>query len=248
MSDIREVGVFDEGYQGWGLEDDDFAMQFRTRGKRMLFSREAWAFHVPHPVDMPGNLMSWRRNSRIMFKKHPSREFEYFLLYGREVGAAMRGVERQLRRAGMVDRAAMVADAEARLGPPRGRRLCYLARDVSDAVRLGATDALLPYQPVSAGPWSEAGVRCWSLLGTYTPFEANEIDETVLLVDAMLLIERPVLAGMLCEVARVSRQVTFVLGPASRSAIYEPAVAIVRELAGLMNLRGSSWITGGATH
>lgn len=248
MSDIREVDGFDEAYQGWGLEDDDFAMQFRTRGKRMLFSREAWAFHVPHPVEMGSNLMSWRRNSRIMFKKHPSREFEYFLLHGREVTAGTRHLERQLRRACQIDLAAAAADAAARLVPPRGRRLCYLARDVRDAVCLGATDALLPYQPLSAGPWSEAGVRCWSLLGVYTPFEAGEIDETVLLVDALLLIERTVLVGVLCEVARVSRHVTFVLGPASRTTIYEPAVGTVREIAGLMNLRDSSWITAGSTH
>jgi hypothetical protein len=37
-------------------------------------------------------------------------------------------------------------------------------------------------------------------------------------------------------------------GPASRSTSFEPAVAIVRELAGLMNLRGSSWIPAGSTH
>jgi hypothetical protein len=68
----------------------------------------------------------------------------------------------------------------------------------------------------------------------------------VLLVDALLMIERPLLVGMLCEVARVSRRVTFVLGPASRTTTFEPAVATVRELAGLMNLRGSSWIAAGA--
>jgi hypothetical protein len=159
------------------------------------------------------------------------------------VASGTRGLERQLRRIGGIDLEAAVADAEGRLAPPRGRRLCYLARDVSDAGRLGATDTLVPYRPMSAGPWSAAGIRCWSLLGIYTPFEANEIDETVLLVDALLMIERPVLVGMLCEVARVSRDVTFVLGPASRTTTYEPAVATVREIAGLVNLRGSSWIT-----
>ncbi len=243
ISDVREVGGFDEGYEGWGIEDDDFALRFRHRGKRLLFSREAWAFHVPHPANLGANLMSWRRNARIMFKKHPSRELEYFLLHNREVAAGTRGLERQLRRLGVIDLEAAVAEAAARLAPPRGRRLCYLARDVSDARRLGATDALVPYGPLSAGPWPEAGIRCWSLLGAITPFEAGELDETVLLVDALLLIERPLLVMMLCEVARVSRHVTFVLGPASRTTTFEPAVATVRELAGLMNLRGSSWIT-----
>ena len=242
MSDVREVGGFDEAYQGWGLEDDDFALRFRQRGKRLLFSREAWAFHVPHPVDLSGNLMSWRRNARLLFKKHPSREFECFLLHGREVPAGSRGIERQLRRVLAIDLEAAVAEAAERLAPPRGRRLCYLARDAGDAVRLGATDALVPYGPLSAGPWTESGVRCWSLLGSLTPFEPGELDETVLLVDALLLIERPLLIGMLCEVARISRHVTFVLGPASRAPTFEPALATVRELAGLLNLRASSWL------
>lgn len=242
ISDVREVGGFDEAYQSWGLEDDDFALRFRERGKRLLFSREAWAFHVPHPVDLGGNLMSWRRNARLLFKKHPSRELECFLLYNREVTAGSRGLERQLRRVLAIDLEAAVAEAAARLPPPRGRRLCYLAREAGDAARLGATDAFVPYRPLSAGPWTEAGVRCWSLLGSLTPFEAGELDETVLLVDALLLIERPLLTGLLCEVARISRQVTFVLGPASRAPTFEPALATVRELAGLLNLRASSWL------
>lgn len=215
--DIDACGGFDEGYRGWGVEDDDFGLAFYRAGRRLLYSREAWAFHVPHPADTAGNLLSWRRNARRMFLKHPCRDFEYYLadaLHGREMAAAKVRTERAIHRLLLSPIGGAVDVARRALGPPRGRRLLCFARSAEHAQALGATDALLPHAPADARPWDEGGVQCTSLLGSALPHADGEIDEAVVLLDGLVLLDEPLLARVAVELARVAKRLSLVSGPA----------------------------------
>ncbi|AEB46887.1 MULTISPECIES: glycosyltransferase [Micromonospora] len=46
---IREVGMFDQGFRGWGGEDCDLGYRLHRAGAYVALSRAAAAVHMPHP-------------------------------------------------------------------------------------------------------------------------------------------------------------------------------------------------------
>jgi glycosyltransferase involved in cell wall biosynthesis len=204
-SDVDECGAFDERYVGWGCEDDDFAQQLRVKNRGLFFSRDAWAFHVPHAVDELACLLSWRNNFEIFFQKFPTREAEYYAFYGNEIEAGIRRLE------GIVKRLASLLPFEARRGmrvPPRmgATRLAHFTSNIEMAKQLSLTHALDPTLPLTATPRSANGVSYSPCLGIRTPFGAGEIDEVLLFVDELMYLDRALATLLLSEAARISQR------------------------------------------
>jgi GT2 family glycosyltransferase len=45
---VREVGMFDEAFNGWGGEDIDLAYRLHRAGAYFMLNRDALSLHVPH--------------------------------------------------------------------------------------------------------------------------------------------------------------------------------------------------------
>jgi glycosyltransferase involved in cell wall biosynthesis len=45
---VREVGMFDEAFQGWGGEDADLGYRLHRAGAYFMLNRDAAALHIPH--------------------------------------------------------------------------------------------------------------------------------------------------------------------------------------------------------
>lgn len=222
-SDIDECGPFDESYSGWGIEDDDFAQQFRVKGKRLFYSRGAWGLHLPHPVDFYSNLISWRDNFDRFFAKWGTRELEYYSVFGHELGTAARTPE---WIAAEISKASLLADASAAPLPERrGRRLAHFVVDSERARALDLTDALDPYVDLRSREVDRGGVRHWPFLGLRTAFRDREIDETVVHTDQLMLLDRHLMVLLMEEAARVSRHLLVRRGP----RYHEPAHASARQ-------------------
>ncbi|HXO86758.1 MAG TPA: glycosyltransferase, partial [Gemmatimonadales bacterium] len=193
-SDIEACGRFDECYDGWGLEDDDFAQQFRVAGRGMAFSPGAWGFHMPGAGHDWNHLGFWRRNFETFFRKFTTREIEQYALYGGALlPLGMAHMESLLHRLRAIDTQGTAARVAGLLGPPRGRRLCHFVRDDTTAQALRLTDALQPFGPWTDTQREQSGTRWWPLVGIKTPFAGEEIDEVVVLVDVMMWLDHSLL-------------------------------------------------------
>ncbi len=68
-----EVGLFDEGFRGWGFEDHEFQYRLHVAGAISQISREAENHHQLHPR---GAILTkdWNRNGDYIIRKHPNLE------------------------------------------------------------------------------------------------------------------------------------------------------------------------------
>jgi glycosyltransferase involved in cell wall biosynthesis len=64
-SDYEAVNGFDEGFVGWGCEDDDLGKRLRRAGVRIeTIVRHTRVFHMWHPLD-PTHPQDWRSGSNV---------------------------------------------------------------------------------------------------------------------------------------------------------------------------------------
>lgn len=240
-SDIDACGGFDEAYVGWGVEDDDFAQQFRSQGKQMVFSREAWAFHIPHRASTLENLGAWRRNFEHFSRKFHTREIEYYALHMTNVVGGSQRMEGMLGLIKLAGVANVARDAAALVPERPPRRLCHFLGDRELAEQLGVTDALDPFGALTAGPRREGPVQFWPFFGLKTPFQDRELEESLVLVDLLAVLDPHTISLALLELARVSRRVVFCCGSFATNPAFIAAVNKVREVAELVRFAAVEW-------
>jgi glycosyltransferase involved in cell wall biosynthesis len=245
--DIEACGGFDEGYQGWGVEDDDFASRFYTAGKSLLFARAPWAFHIPHPVELWPSIMSWRKNLARLYRKLPTREMEFYTMYVREIDSGARRLGKLLAMLADMDPDGS-ADAVRHVVPPRGgrTRLAHFVASPASAVALDATDALSPFGPLTAQPERKDGIQFWPFVGLCTPFEDRSVDEGLVLVDVAMLLDRTPLTLLLAEAARTCRKLILCYGPRTADPDFRVAVETLENIVG--NLRADVESVSAAPH
>jgi len=229
--DIDACGRFDEWYDSWGVEDDDFAQQFLVKDRGLLFSRDAWAFHVPHAFDMWASIVSWRKNFDYFFSKYANRELEYFGVYTTQVASANRQLMGTVFLLGMLDVTSTVRALGERLPAPTGRRFAHFMMNPANAAALALSDAFDPTTPAREKSREQNGVRVWPFFGLKTPFANGTFAEAVIVVDVAMLLERHHLTVLLAETARTAGKVFLGYGPATRDPKNAAAVAVFDEVA-----------------
>jgi GT2 family glycosyltransferase len=71
--DFEAVNGFDEGFVGWGCEDDDLGKRLRRAGVRIeTIVRHTRVYHLWHPLD-PTHPREWRSGANVMRLLAPSR-------------------------------------------------------------------------------------------------------------------------------------------------------------------------------
>lgn len=73
-----EVGGYDAGFLGWGMEDVEFSYRLHLKGARFVVARDAAVMHLPHPPlsSSSEKQRSNEGNARLMHRKHRTRETE----------------------------------------------------------------------------------------------------------------------------------------------------------------------------
>ena len=69
--DFWAVGGFGEEFNGWGLEDMEFAFRAHRHGIPFQFSQQAWVVHAPHERDWPAQLKELAVNMARFLRRHP---------------------------------------------------------------------------------------------------------------------------------------------------------------------------------
>jgi glycosyltransferase involved in cell wall biosynthesis len=67
---IRAVGMFDENFRSWGVEDMDLAYRLHRDGARFVLNRNAAAIHLPHSKDASAIRTSEDGNYAYMARKY----------------------------------------------------------------------------------------------------------------------------------------------------------------------------------
>lgn len=69
-ADLHAVGIFDESFRTWGIEDVDLGYRLFRDGVRLTLCREAQSLHYPHPKSYADNMKSVFPNALYMAGKY----------------------------------------------------------------------------------------------------------------------------------------------------------------------------------
>jgi Glycosyl transferase family 2 len=105
--------TFDEGFRGWGLEDQEWGYRVQLSGTPIVFAAEIYGLHLPHVRDLSANQAGLRRNSWYFTAKWPTLDVELLRPFG------WKGVNEVYHEA-RAEVAAALGDAGASFGALRG--------------------------------------------------------------------------------------------------------------------------------
>lgn len=66
---VRRVGMFDQAFRSWGVEDQDLGYRLHRAGARFALARQALCLHEDHPRSSWRHYLSYLRNSAYFARK-----------------------------------------------------------------------------------------------------------------------------------------------------------------------------------
>jgi hypothetical protein len=92
--------TYDEGFQGWGPEDQEWALRVALTGTPIVLGEEVYGLHLPHLRSVQDNGRTAQRNNRYYLAKWPRLELELALSFGwQETARVLPDVRRELEAA-----------------------------------------------------------------------------------------------------------------------------------------------------
>jgi GT2 family glycosyltransferase len=80
---VREHGLtYDEGFRGWGPEDQEWALRVALTGTPIVLGQEVYGLHLPHLRSVADNGRTAQVNNRYYLAKWPRLELELALAFG----------------------------------------------------------------------------------------------------------------------------------------------------------------------
>ncbi|MER6018249.1 glycosyltransferase family 2 protein [Streptomyces anulatus] len=206
---IRRHGLLlDEGFRGWGAEDQEWGLRISRTGTPILLGQGVHGVHLPHRRDFTAQDRSATRTNRYYLAKWPRTELELALAFGGwlEAERLYDDVGRQLAEAGNGRRLGVVRgtvggarvlavgallDATPRSGPQAGPEEVFRVADPEVEALFGAAGT--------------AHCEVLPLAGFALPYDADSIDTCHLLAPVSRLSE-PYRKAVRQEAERVSRE------------------------------------------
>jgi GT2 family glycosyltransferase len=74
---LEAAGGFDEEiFQGWGLEDSEFAYNLYKQGVKIVYNPNVLVYHISHPLNWNSNegYRKWNSNLEAFINKHPDHQ------------------------------------------------------------------------------------------------------------------------------------------------------------------------------
>ncbi|TDB98156.1 glycosyltransferase [Micromonospora fluostatini] len=162
--------LLDEGFRGWGPEDQEWAFRISRTGTPIVQATRFFAVHLPHPRDVAANGATAWANNRYYLAKWPRLDLELALAFGwLEADRRYPEVERELAAAA---------------GAGRSLATCRGTADGRDILLVGATvDTATgaPEPEVAALFDAHRPVRTYPLAGFGLPYPDASVEECRLL-------------------------------------------------------------------
>ncbi|MDQ8706941.1 glycosyltransferase [Streptomyces sp. LHD-70] len=197
---VREHGLtYDEGFEGWGPEDQEWALRVARAGTPIVLGREVYGLHLPHPRSLAENGRAARRNNRYYLAKWPRLDLELALAFGwLETDRVLPEVSGEL------------AAAARRFGPGHALGAVRGTVDGRSVVAVGAgidTRTGAPVPEVACLFDARLPLKVLPLAGFALPYETGDVDECRVLPPVVGLSER-YREAVLREAGRVAVQVS----------------------------------------
>lgn len=177
---LRRHGLeLDEGFLGWGAEDQEWALRISRTGTPLVMAHDVYGIHLPHERDLEAQDRSAHRTNRYYLGKWPSLGLELTLAFG-----------------GWVEADRLYAQAEREVARAAGGRRLGVVHGTRDGRSLVAVGAVLDSAHRLADPRAEALFDSWTeqrvlpLAGFALPFEDGEVETCRLLPAVSRLGER----------------------------------------------------------
>lgn len=78
---FEQVGLFNEGFQGWGYEDTELGYRLWLQGIPFLCNETAVNYHLEHLRSRNELALDIRRNQKFLVSIHPKFPLEYFMKF-----------------------------------------------------------------------------------------------------------------------------------------------------------------------
>lgn len=79
---FNKTGVFNESFKGWGGEDSEYAYRIKINGGNFVYSKSAYAIHIPHNSSHSNTkVRSSIQNRNQIFASFPNLETELYTIY-----------------------------------------------------------------------------------------------------------------------------------------------------------------------
>jgi glycosyltransferase involved in cell wall biosynthesis len=250
---LVNVGGFSTDFKGWGCEDNEIAERlFHTYKTSLIFTKEAWGFHVPHKMDVVGNLLFWQKNAQTLLNKYPNRATEYFKmdgLHGCELNSTITRIEAaidNLKQApglnntftyNTFDRGYdYLTSTLYRFGKHLPTNKVLWLGYMDELTTLGVNKVLCPFVNMNYldkpryASLLRIGSIVYSLLGTATHFQNLEIDESLVMIDRLMLLEPHLRTLILKEMHRTSKTITVLYGSLAKEPRFQDVLNEVEQL------------------
>ncbi|MFI5571324.1 glycosyltransferase [Streptomyces sp. NPDC051740] len=196
---VRRHGLlFDEGFHGWGGEDQEWGYRVHTAGIPIVRGEDVYGLHLPHIRDVSSNFREFDVNMDYFLTKWPVLDVELFRAF--DMWGANRSYE-EVRR----EIAAIVPGPDGALGVARGTvdGRDTLVVGVPLSVPAGGPPEIV--DPAVRGRF-ETPASVLPLVGLALPFAGESVEECRVLPAVTRLSER-YRKTVLDEVSRVARHV-----------------------------------------
>jgi GT2 family glycosyltransferase len=197
---VREHGLtYDEGFRGWGPEDQEWALRVALTGTPIVLGQEVYGLHLPHLRSVADNGRTAQVNNRYYLAKWPRLELELALAFGwSETDRILPAVRGEL------------AAAAGRLGPGytlgtvlgtvNGRSVLVVGASVDSRTGTPGPEAAALFD-------ARSPLTTLPLAGFALPYGDDEIDECHVLPPVTWLSERH-RDAVLREAERVATKVS----------------------------------------
>ncbi|MCP9211493.1 glycosyltransferase [Streptomyces sp. NEAU-Y11] len=188
--------TFDEGFQGWGPEDQEWALRISLTGTPIMLGEDVYGLHLPHLRSVSDNGRTAQINNRYYLAKWPRLELELALAFGwTETAEALPEVRREL------DAAVRGPDYSlgAVIGTASGSSLLVLGAAIDPSTQRPAPDVAAQFD-------THAELTVLPLAGFALPYPDGHVDECRVLPPVAELSDR-LQDAVLREAERVANTV-----------------------------------------
>ncbi|MEU8352690.1 glycosyltransferase [Streptomyces sp. NPDC048845] len=200
---VREHDLtFDEGFRGWGPEDQEWARRISRSGTPIVLGEQVYGLHLPHVRSMTTQNHTETLNWRYYLSKWPELDVEVSLAYEQlEADRLFPEIEREL--AELVAGAGGLRPGVVR-GQMGGRSVLTVGALVDEATRTPAPEIIAGYD-------TGAVLEVLPLVGLALPYEDDSVDECRVLAPVAGLSEQ-FRDTAVREAERVSRKLVLPAG------------------------------------
>jgi len=77
IKNLENVGMFNEKFVGWGMEDTELGFKLWKSGIDMIINDDVVNYHIEHKRDVVCVLAEERKNHELFYNLHPDKPVEY---------------------------------------------------------------------------------------------------------------------------------------------------------------------------